>query len=85
MRELRTYGSVGVAPSKHGGIQWNENATSQRSSPPVSTSLAPNEVTLWVKRRQGVCGPEQACEWEIIAPKSNRSRGGWRQQVRAIG
>jgi hypothetical protein len=23
-----------------------------------------------VKRRQGVCGPEQACEREIIAPKS---------------
>ena len=23
-----------------------------------------------MKRRQGVCGPEQACEREIIAPKS---------------
>jgi hypothetical protein len=26
--------------------------------------------TPWVKRRQGVCGPEQAGEREIIAPKS---------------
>ena len=23
-----------------------------------------------MKRRQGVCGPEHACEWEIIAPQS---------------
>ena len=27
-------------------------------------------ATPWVKRRQGVCGPEQAGEREIIAPQS---------------
>jgi hypothetical protein len=29
--------SVGVAPSKHGGLQWHENATLLKSNPPVRT------------------------------------------------
>src|SRR5712691_8550254 len=32
--------------------------------------LHPVGVTPWVKRRQAVCGPEQACEREMRAPKS---------------
>ena len=40
MRSWRTYGSVGVAPSKHGGIQWHENATLLTPNPPVSTEAS---------------------------------------------
>ena len=36
-RESGKHGSEGVAPSKHGGIQWHENATLLTPNPPVST------------------------------------------------
>ena len=65
------WGSSGVAPSKHGGSQWHENAPLRTPGAPVSTeSCTPRGPPPWVQRRQGVCGPEQACARASIAPPS---------------